>query len=317
MDLRYCLVSPSFGSLKQIVERASDDVLISFRSIAAGVTASVGVFILPETYAPRILGKKAARLRRETGNDKLHTVFDKNAEHWAVRLQHNLVRPFILIGTQPVVQWLALYMMIIYGTLYLQLTTFNSVFENVYGESVGVASLNYISLAVGFTLGGQIGGRVLDYFYRKLKRENNNQGKPEFKLIVMMMTGWTPTAGLLIFGWTAEYKTHWIGPNIGAAIFAIGMLTTFQGIQSYMVDCYTIFAASAIAANVFLRSLAGFALPLAGPTMYSKLGYGYGNTVLALIAAVVGIPAPFLLFKFGPALRAKSKYASESTKLQS
>lgn len=44
--------------------------------------------------------------------------------------------------------------------------------------------------------------------------------------------------------------------------------------------------------------------------MYERLGYGWGNTVLAFIAAVVGIPAPFLLFKYGAVLRQKSRYAT-------
>jgi hypothetical protein len=34
--------------------------------------------------------------------------------------------------------------------------------------------------------------------------------------------------GLLVYGWTAEYKTHWIGPNIGACMFAAGTIIGFQ-----------------------------------------------------------------------------------------
>lgn len=36
-------------------------------------------------------------------------------------------------------------MVFLYGTMYLLLTTFNSVFQEAYNESVGIASLNYIS----------------------------------------------------------------------------------------------------------------------------------------------------------------------------
>jgi MFS family permease len=195
--------------------------------------------------------------------------------------------------------------------MYLVLTSFNSVFRNVYNESVGISSLNYLSLALGFTAGGQICGRYNDYNYKRLKALNNNIGKPEFKLPVMMATSWMPAVGLLIYGWTAEYHTHWIGPNIGACILAFGMIATFQCIQTYTVDTYTLYAASALSANTFLRSLAGFALPLASGALYKNLGYGWGNTVLGLIGAVFGIPAPFFLFKYGERIRAKSRYAAE------
>jgi MFS family permease len=80
--------------------------------IAAGFTAGVGIFILPETYAPKILEKKAARLRKETGNEKLHTVFDMNKIPWQDKFKHNMVRPFILIATQPIIILLGVYLMV-------------------------------------------------------------------------------------------------------------------------------------------------------------------------------------------------------------
>lgn len=117
-------------------------------------------------------------------------------------------------------------------------------------------------------------------------------------------------AGLLIYGWTAEYKTHWIGPNIGAALFATGAMGTFLVCQSYLVDVLPLYAASVLAAAVFVRSLGGFAFPLFAPSMYRELGQGWGNTVLALVSAVIGIPSPYVLYKFGRYLRAKSRYAA-------
>lgn len=115
----------------------------------AGATALIGLFILPETYAPRILADKTKRLRKETGNEKLHTIFMREDEGWRARMARNLVRPFILIGTQLVIQLLASFFCIVYGTMYLLLTTWSSTFVDVYGESVGIASLNYRELRAG------------------------------------------------------------------------------------------------------------------------------------------------------------------------
>lgn len=62
------------------------------------------MLILPETYQPRILELKCNKLKKETGNEKLHTVFQSAvAEHWTRRFRRNIVRPFIMLTTQPIV----------------------------------------------------------------------------------------------------------------------------------------------------------------------------------------------------------------------
>jgi hypothetical protein len=48
---------------------------------------------------------------------------------------------------------------------------------------------------------------------------------------------------------------------------------------------------TALAAATFLRSLAGFGFPLFAPAMYNALGYGKGDTILAVAAIVLGCPA--------------------------
>ncbi len=66
----------------------------------------------------------------------------------------------------------------------------------------------------------------------------------------------------------------------------------------YLVDAFTIYAASALAANAVVRSIAGAVLPLAGLTMYKNLGIGWGNSVLGFIAAAM-LPVPFLIIRYG------------------
>lgn len=52
---------------------------------------------------------------------------------------------------------------------------------------------------------------------------------------------------------------------------------------------------AALAAVSFLRSIAGFGFPLFAPAMFKSLGYGLGNTVLAVIALVIGVPSCVIL----------------------
>lgn len=101
--------------------------------------------------------------------------------------------------------------------------------------------------------------------------------------------------GLVMYGWTAQYKTLWIGPDVGVAILAMGTIIGFQCIQGFLVDTYTRYAASAVAAGTVLRSLAGFGFPLFAPSLYARLGYGWGNTLLAFVGVAIGWSGPILL----------------------
>ena len=71
-----------------------------------------------------------------------------------------------------------------------------------------------------------------------------------------------------------------------------------------MIDAYTKYAASAIAAGNILRSMTTATLPLAGMPIYDTLGYGWGNSLLAFISLVLGAMA-VLFRKYGEQWREK------------
>lgn len=119
--------------------------------------------------------------------------------------------------------------------------------------------------------------------------------------------------GQLWYGWSAETKQHWIMPNIGICIYSLGLVVGYQCIQAYVLDCYPVYAASAIGSLAVLRSIAGCVFPLFAPALYRSLGYGWTSTILAAFAVVIGGSAPWLLRTKGAALRAQSLYASGDT----
>jgi hypothetical protein len=119
-------------------------------------------FLLKETFAPTIVAKKAARLQRLTGNLQLHTKWQGPDHSMKKLIMKSLVRPLIMLGTQPALQAMALFRAYQYGLMYLVLATFNRVFEGAHDQRVGRASLNYLSLGVGFVIGLQISGFMQD-----------------------------------------------------------------------------------------------------------------------------------------------------------
>lgn len=279
-------------------------------SIVDGAIQISGLFFLQETYGPSILHKKAEKVRKETGNPEFKTEFEHPERTLLNTLRRSISRPFRLLGTQPIIQCLSVYMAFVYGLMYLVLSTFPNLWETRYNQSVGIGGLNFVSLGLGFFLGSQVCAPLNDRIYRRLKKRNNGTGKPEFRVPLMVPGAVLVPVGLFWYGWSAQARVHWIMPNIGACIFSAGTIISFQCIQTYIVDAYTLFAASGIAAATVLRSLAGFGFPLFAPYMYNALDYGWGNSLLAFIAIVLSIPAPFVLWKYGDKLRARSRFAA-------
>ncbi|KAJ9285619.1 hypothetical protein DTO021C3_6873 [Paecilomyces variotii] len=286
-------------------------------SIAGVAFQLLGLAFLPETYAPTILKRRAQKLRKNTGNRRYHTDYDANgnngqSQNLASVVQKALIRPFVLLATQPIVQLIAVYMAYLFGLFYLLLSTFPQVWEGVYGENVGIGGLNYISLGIGFVLGAQINARASDwiYYYLKRKQSNTNTGVPEFRIPTMFIGSLFIPVGLFWYGWSVQARIHWVMPNVGIVIFSFGSIVCLQCMQMYVIDSYTRFAASGMAAAVVLRSLAGFGFPLFAPYMYQRLQYGWGNTLLAFLSIVIGVPAPWVFWFWGSKLRAMSQYAS-------
>ncbi|KII86228.1 hypothetical protein PLICRDRAFT_114364 [Plicaturopsis crispa FD-325 SS-3] len=277
-----------------------------------------GYFLLQETFAPVLLERKAKRIRKAMQSDPekgpgrartVRTVFESSDRHWKRIFLNALTRPFAMFFYEPIIQLFGLYMAFSYGLLYLFLTTLPSIFEGVYHQRPGLAGLNYLAFGVGLTGASQINARMLDRTYIFFKERNGGVGRPEFRLPAMVPGTLCLPIGLLIAGWAVEARTHWIVPDIGIAFIGAGNILTFQCIQSYVIDAFTLHAASALAAVLFLRSIAGFGFPLFAPVMYEKLGFGKGDTMLAAVAFVIGCPAPWLFWKHGERIRKSSKYA--------
>lgn len=123
----------------------------------------LGLFLLHETFGPLLLKRRRAPLlahrSERNDNNKLVTT------HWAalVKLVRvDLARPFILLGTQPIIQTVSLFMAYLFGLNFLTISTFQTLWVESYGQSVSQGSLNYISISLGFVIGCEIAGPLND-----------------------------------------------------------------------------------------------------------------------------------------------------------
>ena len=124
----------------------------------------------------------------------------------------------------------------------------------------------------------------------------------------MMCSCWFIPLGLIIFAWTSYPNLHWFGPAFGGFWVGFGFIFLYNAANNYLVDSYQHQAASALAAKTFIRSFWGAGVVLFTEQMYAGCGYQWASMILFFMAlACCGIP--FMFWKYGAKIRARSKYA--------
>ncbi|KAI9046987.1 hypothetical protein LZ554_009062 [Drepanopeziza brunnea f. sp. 'monogermtubi'] len=269
------------------------------------VVTTVSLFFLDETYSPTLLARRAASLRKQHSEPAYRSKYASDLPARTV-FANALKRPLKMLFMSPIVALLSIHVAFVYGLLYLLFTTLTPVFIGIYGLTTGTAGLMFLGLGVGSILGVMVIGGTSDKIYKRYQAKNGGVGKPEFRLPALMYCSLFVPVGLFWYGWSAEFENHLLVPIFGTVLIAFGMLSVMLPVQSYLVDAYTQYAASAIAAVTILRSLLGALLPLAGSPMYAALGFGWGNTLLGFVALAL-VPVPWVFWRYGERIRGKMK----------
>ncbi|OAL57101.1 putative MFS transporter [Pyrenochaeta sp. DS3sAY3a] len=282
-------------------------------AIVSGIVWIIGSLLLPETYAPVLLQKRAHRLSVETSKSYI-SVLEKDQGHIQTSAVFGkaLRRPCVLLFAEPIVLFISVYMAILYGTLYMMFGAFPIVFQQQRGWNAGVGGLAFLGVTVGMLMG--LAYCIWDNKrYQKLQQGKYAGGKPppEARLPPALIGGCALPVGLLGFAWTTMPEVHWSVSIIMAAPFGFGMVLVFVSSMNYLLDAYTVYAASVLAASAILRAFCGAAFPLFTRQMYTELGVQWASSIPAFLAAGC-IPFPILMYKYGEAIRMKCKYATEA-----
>ena len=307
------LLGPSLGPIAGafIAEYTSWRWIFFVVSILDSVAQIAAWLFLQESFAPVLLKKRRQRLITSGSNTQVQLSCDQDVPiSLGTLLRTWLLRCLRLLATQPILQMLAVYLAYVYGLIYLAFSTFPLIWTDIYQESTSIGSLNYLSLGIGYLSGSFLCGMMVDQIYKNLRVRNNGQDQPEFRIPMMILASLLVPVGLCWYGWSAQAHLHWILPNIGAAIFSMGVIMIMQCVNTYIVDAYPLYAASAIGTVTLVRNIPGTCFPLFAPSLYDRLGFGWGNTVLALVSVCIGFPVPFILWTYGKRLRRSSQLAA-------
>lgn len=220
-----------------------------------------------------------------------------------------------MIFTEPIVATFGVYVAFKFAVLYGFFAAFPAVFEGIYGFNIGESGLVFLAIAFG-NLVGYLAFMLIDRLkFRPLilaakAKTNVPEVLPEARLYAALIGAILLPISLLWFAWTARSSIHWICPVIASIPFAVGNLLVFGSAMLYMIDTYgPLGGASAVAATGLLRYAAGAGFPLFMQQMYSKLGVGWASSLFGFVSLLL-LPTPWILMRWGPELRRRSRYAS-------
>lgn len=313
--------------------------------IGDGLVIALVLAFKRETLAPQLLSYKARHFRKLTGDDRFKAPVEAAGEGLGAILKKNFTRPFIL-GVEPIIIFMTLYLSIVYIILFTFLDGYTYIYEMTFGVNTGISNLCFLGLLVGILLSVVTVPPVWILTKKQLERDGDDgtgiKLNKETRLIYAMTGAPLIPIGLFIMAWTDYSRLSIWGPLVGSVVVGFGIIQIFT--STYMcklaqcLDTFTNADASRyhrlvrdICRLSSLFRLAGslpvcwwnvsnmLALPLllltpvrtvVGVPFYKNVGTHWTLSILACIAVLV-IPIPYVLYKFGPKIRAKSKYAAK------
>ncbi|KAI9650528.1 hypothetical protein NHQ30_000544 [Ciborinia camelliae] len=315
-------------------------------AITNGLLLIALILFFPETRGSILLSKKAQCLNKwyedreqagffgidmptSTSDEKFESQrirwkvkSDEERESLSQMVKISLYRPFHLLFTEPVVFFFSLWVSFAWAVLYL---TFGSI-PLVFGTSHGFDRQQSGAIFAAISIGGIIStfvsiyqerwlARYLDWSSKNVQnpgiiRRNIDLSSPESRLYFACFESALLPIGLFWFGWTQFSSIHWIVPTFGIACATMGIYSIYLATFNYLADTYHRYASSALAAQSCCRNIMGGIFPLITAIMFNNLTFQGAASLLGGIGALLTV-VPWVLTLYGPAIRLRSKFASE------
>lgn len=311
--MAWFMVTTVFGPLLAPIISGFSSTSIGWRwtfwigLIFAGLTL-IMLLILPETYAPVLLSRRAAKIRKGYPNSQVYAASDLESKDLKQLATRVLTRPIRMILTELIVTAVCLYLSLIYSIFYMSFQAFPIIFQDVYGLSPGVTGLCYLPIGLGAII-----ALPIFFSYDHLLANAQSRGAPwskqeEFRRVPLAAVG-GPLFVISLFwlGWTARSDVSFVAPMLAGIPFGTGFMLIFMALLNYITDAYEIFAASANAAASSCRSVFAVVLPFATTPMFAQLGISGACSLLGGLSLIMCV-IPFIFIWKGEEIRARSKF---------
>lgn len=276
--------------------------------MAMGIAAPGVIFImtLPETHAPTILRKMVKQRCLDENDDRYWCDFDDTVP-FGKKMMTAISRPFILTLTEPVLLFWNIYIAVFYAIVQLSYIAYPIIYEDVRKLSVSIGGLAYLGVFVGIT-----GVLLSEPFLRRLVNAHTRidpetkRREPEGTVFVICIGAVLEPIAQFWFAFTsvpASVPIYW--SILSGIPFGFGFAIIFIYGTSYIANVFGLYATSAAAGNLMVRSLLGAIFVTIGKSMYAALTPRGAGIMLAVIELVL-MPVPFLFYKWGKKIRQRS-----------
>ena len=118
---------------------------------------------LPETYEPVLLARKAARKRRETGDERYFAAIERREVTLSQRVKDIIAKPFVVLLSEPMLVAITVYMAVsrlcvhmsetvliwwggkfVYGCMYMLFEAYPIVFELGHHMNAGLSGVLFL-----------------------------------------------------------------------------------------------------------------------------------------------------------------------------
>ncbi|KAJ4367845.1 hypothetical protein N0V86_009683 [Didymella sp. IMI 355093] len=277
--------------------------------IISGFAFVFAFFFLPETYLPMLLTYKAKHLRRVTGSSKYITEHEQGASFFT-EIKQVLPLSLKFSTTEPAVLSLGGFLILLYIILFTFLSGFEYIFKRRYDLNDLEEGACFASVALGATAFSLTAPALYNWTRRHTGYADRATVTPEFRLWPAMVASPLLPVSLFWLGWT-DYSQISIYSGLSACFcFGIVLNAMYVSSYEYIIDSYGEKASIALASVTMMRYLIAGGMVMAARPMFENIGSHWTMTLLGCVAVLL-VPAPYVLFKYGPRLRKKSPFAIE------
>ncbi|KAI9675674.1 MAG: hypothetical protein M1817_001041 [Caeruleum heppii] len=277
-------------------------------SLLAALLAALFTSGMPETYARAIV-----RTRHQYNNIPSPLMPALSGTTLAQMTRVTIIDPIIMLVSEPLVLLISLYLGYNFAVVFSFFISIPVVLSMTYSFTISQVGLAFIAAIIGALLAAAIAITLDRLTTPKILRNAHQAAMPvqiEHRLYSAMLGAFLIPASLFWIAWTASPTTAWPVPVIGTAVYVTGNLLVLISFISYLFDAYPAKGTlSALTAAAVVRIvLAGF-LPLVIIQMIMGLTGAWAVSLLGFVGVAM-IPVPFVLFRWGPGMRGRSRFAA-------
>ncbi|TIC09187.1 MFS general substrate transporter [Wallemia mellicola] len=278
--------------------------------IVGAPLALIYAIFVPETRGSVILINKTKEIRKKE-NPNAWTIYEDDKRDLKSIMREVVLRPVVMLFTEPIVLFFSLYDGLNYGLIYLFIESMPLVFAQ-FGIEAPNNSLLYLSILLGNFL-------AVPCYHFQLKAQNYYTKKhgsytPEIKLLWGFVGAIFFPLSLYWYAFTGRPEYNYWLPTVGVGVFGFASHVLFIFVSDYTIDSYASLASSAVTGQSLCREIIAATCALVTHLFYTHVDYPIASVILAAIATISMVLPPIFYF-YGPRIRAASRYSLELKRL--